>query len=103
LMSVWDIPQAQRDAGNDHPCPYPESIIRPLIESSCPPSGAIMDPFMGSGTTGVAAVKLGRQFIGIEIEPKFFDISRRRIEQATKQEDLFVPRRDAPKQEAMDL
>jgi DNA modification methylase len=45
---------------------------------------------MGSGTTGVAAVKLGRKFIGIEIEPKYFDIACRRISEATKQTDLFI-------------
>ena len=50
----------------------------------------ILDPFMGSGTTGVAAVKLGRRFIGIEIEPKYFDIACKRIADATKQGDLFV-------------
>jgi site-specific DNA-methyltransferase (adenine-specific) len=45
---------------------------------------------MGSGTTGVAAVKLGRKFIGIEIEPKYFDIACKRIAEATKQQDLFI-------------
>lgn len=50
----------------------------------------ILDPFMGSGTTGVAAMQLGRKFIGIEIEPRYFDIACRRIEQATKQADLFI-------------
>lgn len=93
LMSVWDIPHAQRDADNDHPCPYPESIIRPLIESSCPPQGIILDPFMGSGTTGVACANLGRKFIGIEIEPRYFDIACKRIEEAYRQPRLF----DEPK------
>lgn len=51
---------------------------------------SILDPFMGSGTTGIAAVKLGREFIGIEIEPKYFDIACRRISAALKQPDLFV-------------
>ena len=51
----------------------------------------VFDPFMGSGTTGVAAVKLGRKFIGIEIEPKYFDIACRRIEDALKRPDLFIP------------
>ena len=47
------------------------------------PSGAtILDPFMGSGTTGVACVRLGRRFIGMELEPKYFDIACKRIEQA---------------------
>ncbi len=91
LMSVWNVPQAQRDVGNDHPCPYPEAIIRPIIVSSSPVGGVILDPFLGSGTTGVAAVKLGRKFIGIEIEPKYFDIACRRIEDALNRPDLFIP------------
>lgn len=52
----------------------------------------ILDPFMGSGTTGVACARLGRNFIGIEIEPRYFDIACRRIEEAYKQADLFVER-----------
>lgn len=51
--------------------------------------GTILDPFMGSGTTGVACVKLGRRFIGIEIDPKYFDIACRRIEEATRQGDFL--------------
>ena len=90
MMSVWDIPQSQRDHWNNHPCPYPESIIRPLIESSCPPDGIVLDPFLGSGTTGVAAVKLGRKFIGIELEPKYFDIACRRISEDLKQPNFFI-------------
>jgi len=54
-----------------------------------PDATTILDPFMGSGTTGVAALKLGRKFIGIEIEPKYFDIACRRIEEAWKQPRLF--------------
>ena len=50
----------------------------------------ILDPFMGSGTTGVAAVKMGRRFIGIEIEPKYFDMARRRIADALARPDLFI-------------
>lgn len=49
----------------------------------------ILDPFMGSGTTGVAAVQMGRQFIGIEREPKYFDIACKRIEDAQRQGSLF--------------
>jgi site-specific DNA-methyltransferase (adenine-specific)/modification methylase len=52
--------------------------------------GTALDPFMGSGTTGVACVKLGRKFIGIEIDEKYFDISCRRIESATRQPDMFI-------------
>ena len=50
----------------------------------------ILDPFMGSGTTGVAAVQMGRKFIGIEREPKYFDIALKRIEDAQRQSDLFI-------------
>jgi len=52
----------------------------------------ILDPFMGSGTTGVAAVKLGRKFIGIEREPKYFEIACRRIEEAYLQGDMLTNR-----------
>ena len=55
------------------------------------PLETILDPFMGSGTTGVAAIQLGRKFIGIEREPKYFDIACQRIEQAVAQGQLFAP------------
>jgi DNA modification methylase len=51
---------------------------------------SILDPFMGSGTTGVAAVQMGRSFIGIEREPKYFDIACKRIEDAQRQGDMFI-------------
>jgi len=60
----------------------------------------ILDPFMGSGTTGVAAIQLGRKFIGIEREEKYFDIACRRIEQAAKQGQLFDPVRAPQVQES---
>ena len=50
----------------------------------------ILDPFMGSGTTGVACVKLGRKFIGIELDEKYFDIACKRIEEAYRQPDMFI-------------
>lgn len=71
-----------------HPHTKPVDLMRELIGLT--PFGTILDPFMGSGTTGVACVKLGRKFIGIEIEPRYFDIACRRIEQAYAQPDLFV-------------
>jgi DNA modification methylase len=61
-----------------------------LIQASVAPNGIALDPFMGSGTTGVAAVQMGRDFIGIEREPKYFDIACKRIEQAQRQGDLFI-------------
>jgi len=59
----------------------------------------VLDPFMGSGTTGVACAKLGRSFIGIELEPRYFDIACKRIEDAYKQADMFIEPAPAPKPE----
>jgi len=63
----------------------------------------ILDPFMGSGTTGVACVNLGRSFIGIEREPSYFDIACRRIEEAYRQPRLFSEPVGKPVQTAFDL
>lgn len=101
LMSVWNIPQAQRDAGNNHPCPYPTALIRPLIESSCPPLGTVLDPFTGSGTTGVVAVGRGRKFVGIEQDERWFDLACRRIQSALDAPDMFIAPPKPAKQETM--
>lgn len=71
-----------------HPTQKPLQVMGWVIDL-CPKADSILDPFMGSGTTGVAAVERRRQFIGIEREPKYFDIACRRIEQAYKQRPLF--------------
>lgn len=73
-----------------HPTQKPLAVMRwTLAELGL--CGTVIDPFMGSGTTGVACAQLGRKFIGIEIEPKYFDIACRRIEQAYAQGKLFMP------------
>ena len=64
--------------------------MRELISLFTAPNAMVHDPFMGSGTTGVACAKMGRKFIGIEIEPRYFDIACERIEHAYKQGDMFV-------------
>jgi site-specific DNA-methyltransferase (adenine-specific) len=72
--------------------------MRRLVD--CFPGQMILDPFMGSGTTGVACVQLGRSFTGIEREPKYFDIACRRIEEAYRQPRLFdEPKPPQPVQE----
>jgi site-specific DNA-methyltransferase (adenine-specific) len=83
-----------------HPTQKPVDLIVWSIEQV---GGAdtILDPFMGSGTTGVACAKLGRKFIGIEIEPKYFDIACKRIERAYAQPDMFIEPPAKPVQEAM--
>ena len=74
-----------------HPCERPVGLYKWCIEQVPKQPQTILDPFMGSGTTGVAAIQLGRKFIGIEREPKYFDIACKRIEQAVAQGQLFAP------------
>ena len=83
-----------------HPTQKPLRVMCWCL-SFLPNAHTILDPFMGSGTTGVAAVKLGRKFIGIEIEPKYFDIACRRIEEAWKQPRLFEEPKAKPVQESL--
>lgn len=94
--------QPGENASNGHPCPRALSHMRWLVNWYSDPLDAVLDPFMGSGTTGVACVKLGRRFVGIEIEPKYFDIACRRIEGAYKQPDLFIERPLPAKQLELD-
>lgn len=89
--------------GKEHPTQKPVEVIKWCINQLPIDCEAILDPFMGSGTTGVAAVKLGRKFIGIEIKPKYFDIACRRVSEALKQPDFFIERPAPAKQEAMEL
>jgi site-specific DNA-methyltransferase (adenine-specific) len=81
-----------------HPTQKPEALMRWCI--GFVKGSVIIDPFMGSGTTGVAAVQLGRKFIGIEIVPAYFDISCRRISAALKQPDFLIA---APKMKAIEM
>lgn len=74
----------------DHPTQKPEKLMRWCIGELPEPNLSILDPFMGSGTTGVAAVQMGRDFIGIEREEKYFEIACRRIEDAQRQGDFFI-------------
>ena len=82
---------------SSHPTVKPIAIVQRYVSVCSNIGQTILDPFMGSGTTGVACVNLGRKFIGIEREPKYFDIACRRIEQACSQPRLFTD--DAPKAE----
>ena len=92
---------AVRD-GKEHPTQKPIEVMKWCL-GFVPDSQTILDPYMGVGTTGVAAVKLGRKFTGIEINEKYFDIACRRISKALKQPDLFVEPPKPAKQEALGL
>lgn len=86
---------------NGHPCPKPVRFMHKLVARASITGQTVLDPFMGSGTTGVACVKLDRKFIGIEIEPKYFEIACRRIEEAYRQPRLFSEPQPQPKQAAL--
>ena len=85
---VWDFDPSTNCAGR-HPCEKPLPLIAHILKCSTQAGQVILDPFMGSGTTGVAAIRSGRKFIGIEIDPGYFDIACRRIEEAVRQPSLF--------------
>ena len=81
-----------------HPTQKPIGIMEWCLSFLPVDCHTILDPFMGSGTTGVACIRLGRRFIGIEIDPAYFDIACRRIEEAARQPDMFIDRPVHPKQ-----
>jgi site-specific DNA-methyltransferase (adenine-specific) len=83
-----------------HPTEKPSALMSELVRDFTDPGQTILDPFMGSCSTGIAAVKSGRKFIGIEMDEKFFELSLRRMDAALKQADLFVAVPKPAKQEA---
>ena len=87
--SVIDVTREMR-RDYDHPARFPVGLPTEFIHSYSDPEQTICDPFMGSGTTGVACANLGRKFIGIELERKYFDIACERIEAAYSQWRLFA-------------
>ena len=93
--------QSMAKNGRLHPNEKPVSLLQRLI-AKCP-FGVILDPFMGSGTTGVAAIREGRSFKGIEIEAAYFDIACRRIADTLSRLDMFVERPPPAKQEPFPL
>ena len=78
---VWDIPnvKAKHIEKTDHPCQFPVAIPQRLIKALTLPNALVLDPFMGSGTTGVASVLEGRRFVGAELQEKYYDISKKRV------------------------
>lgn len=86
----------------DHPTQKPIAVMNWCL-GFIPKAQTILDPFMGAGTTGVACARLGRSFVGIEIDPKYFDMACRRIEAAQRQADMFVQPAVAPKMVTSDM
>lgn len=93
-----DVIRAPRTGNEFHPTEKPVQLMMAFVEWT---SGVVLDPFMGSGSTGVACMKLGREFIGVEIDEAYFEIACDRISKASKQSDFFAQKRlPEPKQEA---
>jgi site-specific DNA-methyltransferase (adenine-specific) len=89
--NVFTHPCQPPDRTGLHPTEKPLALMGEIIRLFTDPSDTILDPFMGIASTGVACLKLGRKFIGIERDKKYFDIAVKRIEDAHAQGDLFVP------------
>jgi len=90
--------------GNDvreHPTQKPVGVMEWCINHLPESAESILDPFMGSGTTLVACAKLGRKGIGIELDPDYFEIACKRVEDAYRQPDLFVAPPEKPQQETL--
>ena len=87
----WVDAQFYRDIKVDHPSQKNLAMLKIIIADYTSPSDTIYDPFMGSGTTGVAAVQMGRSFIGCEIAQKYYSIAEKRIKDAALQPLLFTP------------
>jgi site-specific DNA-methyltransferase (adenine-specific) len=102
FSDVWNF-SSNKDA-TGHPTTKPLALMEYLVRLSVRPSGVCLDPFMGSGTTLVACQKLGRSGIGIELDPDYFAIACKRVDEATRQPDMFVtPPAPAATQEGFDL
>lgn len=91
------------DRHGGHPTEKPWRLFQELLTDFTNPAQTILDPFMGSGTTLVACAKLGRKGIGIELDPEYFDIACKRVEEAYRQPDLFVEPPKPPEQETMEI
>ena len=86
---VWQIATAHYKGA--HFATFPEQLVRRMIQASCPPSGLVLDPFMGSGTTAIAAEALGRDWLGIELNPDYITLAEQRIRKARRTRERAPP------------
>lgn len=87
---VFTHPTNNSERSGQHPTEKPASLMREIVSLFSNPGDLVLDPFMGSGTTGVACAQLGRSFIGCELNPLYFEIACRRIAEVYKQPRLFT-------------
>lgn len=84
MTNVFYAPIVGGEERTDHPTQKPLSITEKIIKTHCREGGVVLDPFMGSGTTGVGCVHTGRDFIGIELDKKWFELAQKRITNTLK-------------------
>ena len=100
----WNGMIRKGDDVREHPTQKPVGVMEWCIGHLPETAQTILDPFMGSGTTLVACQRLGRHGIGIELDPDYFEIACRRVDEAARQPDLLIPEtRNQPTQERLDL
>ncbi len=87
-FNVWEMPPEKNSKAFGHPATFPESLAQDHILSWSNPGDVVLDPFLGSGTTGKMAIFNGREFIGIDVSPEYCELARKRIE-GEKNVDLF--------------
>ena len=89
--TVWEYLMAgdKNPIKRKHPAPFPDKIPYDFIQCFCPPDGIVLDPFMGSGSTGVSAKKLGRHYIGFDISKEYCEIAERRLRDTEVDSPLF--------------
>jgi len=83
--NFWDdlsVPYWSMPENTDHPTQKPEKLVAKLVLASCPAGGVVLDPFLGSGTTSVVAKKLGRHYVGIELNAEYCAWAEKRLELA---------------------
>jgi len=93
---VWSLssqPLPKKYRGK-HFAAFPPRLVEPMIKASCPERGVVLDPFMGSGTTGVVAKKLGRNYVGIELNKEYAKMAKERIEETVYQENILSQKRE---------
>ena len=83
-FNVWNMPPEQSNSKRCHPAQFPERIVNDHIISWSNPGDTVLDCFMGSGTTGIACINTNRRFIGIELDEEYFNIAKKRIDEAIK-------------------
>jgi site-specific DNA-methyltransferase (adenine-specific) len=96
--NYWNMYNLGNKEFGDHPATMPPEMAKDHIETWTDEGETVLDPFMGSGTTGVAAIEMGRKFVGIEINPEYYDVSCKRLYKALRSPSIHVAKPEPLKQ-----